>query len=358
MKSGGILIASDLHAHTWSRFASTRPDGKNSRFADLLDVLDQIETAIAEHGPDTLVLLGDLTHRRYFVQFSTYTPLMAWTARMIDRYQLDVIVVVGNHDIESTGHHALGPFQFIPGVTVVDRPRALPIKRFGRAVFVPYMPDDRVPTAFREYLDTLGPEDEESRLAFTHFALDGHVLNTDHEYALPTSLRYDDVACFERVFFGHVHTPCTERNEQLVYVGAPLHFDFGDQDERYCWYVEPTAKGTVHPIELFAPQFVTARYPRVPICALPKSGFLRVLNTPASMFAEIKRTALDVGWLACEPVTEAMPREAVRVLSSGIVADERLVREYVERYHAVLDEDSRARLLATGLRYLAEATNA
>ncbi len=37
------LVVSDLHAHAWTRFATTLPDGTNSRFAVLLDVLDQVE---------------------------------------------------------------------------------------------------------------------------------------------------------------------------------------------------------------------------------------------------------------------------------------------------------------------------
>ncbi len=66
--SSGALITSDWHAHNWSRFATTLTSGVNSRFADLLATIDQMEEYIEEYEPRYLIHLGDLTHRRYFVR--------------------------------------------------------------------------------------------------------------------------------------------------------------------------------------------------------------------------------------------------------------------------------------------------
>ena len=143
MSHGGLLIASDLHAHSWSRFATTLPNGTNSRVADLWKIFDQLESYIEEWRPTYVIIPGDLTHRRYFVQFSIYTELMRRITRLREEYGVGIIVLVGNHDVESEGHHSLGPLKFIEGVEVIDEPRWIDLWENVRTFFCPYMGGDR-----------------------------------------------------------------------------------------------------------------------------------------------------------------------------------------------------------------------
>ncbi len=349
--SSGALITSDWHAHNWSRFATTLTSGVNSRFADLLATIDQMEEYIEEYEPRYLIHLGDLTHRRYFVQFSIFVPLIERLVRIVERYRVVIIILVGNHDRENETYHSLGPLKFIPGIRVIDQPTWIELEDFGHVFFCPYMDDEQVATAFRE-ASVRAVSANTSRIAFTHYAFDGKAMGGG-EYAVPSALRKSDAEHFEKIYLGHVHAPSIEDDERVIYVGAPLHFDFGDSGERFCWRLR-TNTAEPRPLTLTAPRFVTTTYPRIAVPPLT-SGFLRVLNTPANLFDDVKRSALDAGWLDCVPVEERMPHEAIRVLSSAVMADEQAVRSWVNRAYSEMTDDERSRIAEYGLDCLREA---
>jgi DNA repair exonuclease SbcCD nuclease subunit len=341
----GAIVTSDWHAHGWTRFASTRSDGVNTRFADLLDTIDQIEIAVMEHNPSYLIHLGDLTHRRGFVAFSTYTEIIRRLRELVQKYALRVIIIPGNHDIESEGHHALGPLKYIEGITVVDEPELTALLDEW-VYFVPYMDGERVVEAFQSVKRNV-------ELAFAHYMLDGHVLNGG-EYGVPSALQLSDTDNFKRVVFGHVHAPAVEHDGRIIYAGAPLHFDFGDVGKRYCWWF-PTLSAAPLAIELKAPRFVTTSYPRIPVAPLEKSGFLRVLGTPAGLYEDVKRQAREVGWLDCVAIEASVPDDAVRTLSTALMSDEVMVRAFVARQYPDASESHREHIAEFGLSCLREA---
>ena len=349
--SQGVLVVSDLHAHAWPRFSTTERDGTNSRFADLLRVLDQVESYVNEYQPSALFVLGDLTHRRYYVNFSIFTPLATWLADMNKR--VPVVCMVGNHDIEARGHHALGPLRLMD-ITVVDDAQWINVPDFGWTRMIPYMGGDAVATFARQRAnESTTLVTSEPKIAFLHYALDGHVLG-EHEYALPSPLRLSDLDAYDKIVLGHVHTPAVESDGRVVYVGAPLHFDFGDRGPRYCWLFQtPTEEPAALP--LTAPQFMTTTYPRVPLPPEPHSGFLRVLNVPRDLVHDVKRSVLDLGWLDCVPYAAAMPTEAVTILQRHEFGDEQSVRDFVTQRYGDVDEDVRAQIVAFGLDCLREA---
>lgn len=335
-----MLVLSDPHAHAWSRFATTTADGRNSRFEDLMRVLQQVADIADEFNADTLAILGDLTHQRFFVRFSIYTPLLQWLVEQ--RRRRRVIVLKGNHDEETATTHALGPLALC-GIDVFDVPTV-----DEEAFFVPYSSDgDAIVRACQD-----GGRVLKGGRVFLHYALDGKVM-TGGEYALTTPLKLSDLDGFDRIVLGHVHAPAVEQDGRVIYVGAPLHFDFGDSGDRYCWLF-PDGNGAPRAIKLDAPKFVTTTYPRIGTAPL-LGGFLRVLNTPATLFEDVKREAHEQGWLDCLPIEERMPDEAVRVLSSAIMADEAVVRSWVERQYANLSADEREPIIAFGLDCLREA---
>jgi DNA repair exonuclease SbcCD nuclease subunit len=336
----GVLIISDLHAHAWSRFATTLPNGMNSRFGHLLAVLDQIEDIAKACDVEMLAILGDLTHQRYFMRFSIYTPLMAWLAKM-QREIGRVVVLKGNHDEETETTHALGPLALC-GIEVIDTPKYLEVAS-RTTLWVPYMNGERIVSAVQEH---------KADQVFLHYALDGKVM-TGGEYALTTPLRLSDLDGFDRIVLGHVHAPSVEQDARVIYVGAPLHFDFGDTGDRFAWHF-PDGGGAPRAYKLDFPKFVTTTYPRIGTAPLT-DGFLRVLNTPANLFEDVKREAHEQGWLDCVAIEERMPDEAVRVLSSAIMADEAVVRSWVERQYANLSVVEREPIIAFGLDCLRAA---
>lgn len=339
-----VLIASDLHAHTWTRFSKMLPTGVNSRFQDLLNVLDQIEWCLDEYHPSTLILLGDLTHLRYFVRYSVLNPLAAKLAHLRTKVK-DLIIIPGNHDIEAEGVHSLSIFQHMD-ITVLDTPSWRHVDGLGWVYFVPYMH-----YGVAEAMDQPPPMGARGLPAgaMLHYALDGKVL--DSEYRLPSPLTLAHTHEFDRLWLGHVHSPGIENNGATVYVGAPMHFDFGDVGDRFAWLVDHE---TSQPIKLTAPKFITAAYPRV---AEPESpnDFLRVLGVPRAMLQDVRQSALDLGWADAVCVEASVPTEAVKLITSGSFVNDELVREYVAAQFAGLTEEAREPIIAAGLEYLRKA---
>lgn len=345
---GGAIIISDLHSHAWPRFATTLEDGTNSRFADLLNVLAQVERYIDEHEPDALIMLGDLTHRRHYVEFGVYNRLLDWIVRMKQKPSIvDVIVVVGNHDIESTGVHSLGPLKHM-GVTVIDEPTWIHFEAANKhAFFVPYMHGEAVPDVLRQER-IVWPDP----WLFLHYAFDGKIL--DNEYAVPSPLKKSDADAFERIVLGHIHSPSMEDQARITYVGAPLHFDFGDSGERYAWWLDDTMALTALPLEF--PRFVTSTYPKIP--APPEaSGFLRVLKTPRQMFGDVKKAALSQGWRDALIIEDQIPVEAIRAISNTVMVNDEMVRSYVAQQYPDVDDATRAAIIGFGLDCIRVATS-
>lgn len=336
-----VLIFSDPHAHAWPRFSRVLPDGTNSRLADLLSVLSQIEQYARQYDARAVCCLGDVTHRRYFVQFSVYNRLLDALARLQRAVRGPLVVLVGNHDIEAGGVHSLHPLRYLADdVRVVDTPQWLDLPGLGQVYAVPYM-EDGVPEAVREPVASgrLG----EPAAAFLHYALDGTPLG-EHEYQVRTPLRLSDLGRFPRVYLGHVHRP--QVLGHALYVGAPMHFDFGDHGDRYAWLVERDRPPV--PLPLSAPRFVTGSYPRIGLKGFAEPGYLRVLNVPRGEFEEVAQHARQLGWdeVLCQEAPA--PSEAVRVVSSGSFLSDGLLAEYVARHAPDLPETARAQLLAAG----------
>jgi DNA repair exonuclease SbcCD nuclease subunit len=343
------IIISDLHAHQWTRFAITLPNGMNSRLADLFDVLEQVKRYVEEYEPDHLLILGDLTHRRNFVTFSLYGKLMAWLAE-IQRLGVSIISLVGNHDIESEGHHALEPLPFM-GITVVEQPSWLDLGPLGTNLFVPYLQHDML-KAIQDAPNLLGaPKHNDDAIAFLHYAFDGKVLS--NEFAVPSSLKKSEMDDYRQIVLGHIHTPSYEDQGRVRYVGAPWHMDFGDSGDRYVNFLDDSR--VWHRLDLKFPRFVTTTYPRLPAPPADMPGFLRVLNTPRQLFGDVKKEALASGWQDVLLVEQSMPVEAVKTLSAATLVNEDMIRDYVQTQYGELDKTTRGEIMALGLKYLREA---
>ena len=341
------IIVSDLHSHAWPRFSTTLPDGTNSRFADLLNVLAQVDAYADEHEVRDILILGDLTHRRGYVQFSIYSRICDWLASHI-RIGRRVIALVGNHDIESEGHHSLEPLRYM-GVEVIEQPTWSHSDDGVPWLLIPYLQHDMV-KAVNDAPRIMGAREPEETIAFMHYAFDGKVLS--NEFSVPSALKRSEMSDYAKVILGHIHTPSVD-DSRTVYVGAPMHFDFSDSGDRFCWLLD---RRTLTQLPLKFPRFVTTTYPRLPAPPADMPGFLRVLNTPRQLFGDVKKEALASGWQDTLIVEVSMPVEAVRTLSAATLVNEDMVRDYVQTQYGELDKTTRGEIMALGLKYLREAS--
>lgn len=341
-----VLLSGDWHLHNWPRFSRTLSGGMNSRLAQQLDVISQIGRYVEERRPDYFIFGGDWTERRHFCSFSILDPARRATIA-ITRLVKHSYILMGNHDMEDTEgtYSSVGQLWGTPNVTVIDRPG---VHKLGdlRAFLCPYMTQNRVVDAFYNQ--------PAADIAVAHYAADGKVLES--EYVLPSPLKKDLLTQYRRTFFHHVHSPSDEG--QIIYVGAPQHYDFGDVGSRYCVLYD-TDNDKVQWLPLRYPEFVTAKYPRIPV-RFPEDGpgFLRVLGAPRGELEDVRRSAVDAGWEDSLVLAEAVPAEAVQLVMSNLAVDEQVLSDYVREHYGHLGDEAARQIFETGLGYIAKAQGA
>jgi 3',5'-cyclic AMP phosphodiesterase CpdA len=353
-----LLVVSDLHAHSAHQFTRRLPDGTDTRFQDILSVFRQTEAYLDQYRPTHLILLGDLTHRRHAISFALYNPLVDSIERLVKRC-VGVILVTGNHDLESDQHNALHPLGLIPGVQVVEEPMSLPLP-LGGGYFIPYSYDE--PSVVKAF--DAAPSDVP---LFAHFAASGVQLEDD--YRLDSVVHAGTLSRFPYVVFGHVHRPstacagcgdlpldavsgpcptCQKSTGRIIYVGAPLHFTFGDQGPRFGLLIQDD--GTKVRLPFAFPPFVTGTWPRVAKPATP--GYLRLRGVPADRLLEARERALALGWLDVATQEAETPKGVFETASAGLEITPAWLESYVTEQRPGLDPDGRAALVEEGWRWL------
>lgn len=358
---------SDLHAHHWPRFATLTPEGRNSRLQHLLNVLDQAYTYIRTHEVPDLLLGGDLFHRRHFVSWGLYADVMDRLMVLIDEVD-HTVALVGNHDLETDRAHALAPFKYIGAeVDVIDRPAGVTLSD-GSALFcIPYTYDERAMVeAFRTAPKGIP--------IFSHFAASGVLL--EHDYHLDSVVALGDLQRFPFVLFGHVHRPsaqcafcgtvieaatlhtrrpcpvCQQVGGRVIYVGAPLHFDFGDVGPRYGLHV---LGETATRVPFQAPQFLTARWPRIAPGPPSPGAFLQILNVPPDQVHAARERALSLGWLDAVAWPADLSPEVQQAVTSGLQITEGVLLDYIAAKFPDLEMPERVATVEEGVRFLQEA---
>lgn len=157
-----LVSCADIHLGNHRRFGGAEQVGLNVRCRHALDAFRAAVTLARARGAGALVVQGDL------FDYSHAEPqLIAAVQRVLAeaRTVMEVVLLVGNHDQDSThrGDHALAPLEDY--ATVVDAPLVLPLEdnqALVELVCLPYNPD---PAA--EWLDkalgALCPEPPERR---------------------------------------------------------------------------------------------------------------------------------------------------------------------------------------------------
>jgi predicted phosphodiesterase len=318
------LVVSDLHAHTHWPFSQVLPNGRPSRFQDLLDVLEHLAQRLEQDSVDDLLILGDLTHRRHFISFKLLNPLWDALYGLAARVR-HTTILVGNHDYEDDTTHSLHVLRGLPNTRVIDEPGTVTLAD-GEAVFaLPYLHDPRVVADAVERAPSLP--------LIGHYGAEGCPLETD--YWLDSPLKLGELDRFPLTLFGHIHKPSEQLNGRVVYVGAPMHFDFGDHGPRFAVRVRNgwghnRALPLAERILLHAPQMVTAKWPRIPLPPA-EGGYLRLLDIPGEHVVPAHEEALRLGWRGCLPVERGLPEPVREAVLSGLAVNEDLLVGYVAR---------------------------
>ena len=242
-----FLIWSDHQYNDWREFSEILPNGLNSRFADQLNVMDEISSRNADimiHNGDLFETLSEKINKTVFL--AVYDKIARIARKAV------VILIVGNHDwVDRTEtSHLLEPFKEIDNVLVVDKPC---LQRYEDIdlVFIPYTRYNFA-SKLEEVLPLLSGR---KRFLFTHQGVSGAKVGPrDIMLREEFSLDAFHPECFDYVFNGHYHKH-QEMLSNFVIVGSPLQRDFGERNDKKGYLLFDTETLNLVHIETQAPKF-------------------------------------------------------------------------------------------------------
>lgn len=285
-----FLIFSDLHAHNFTYGAKkVEIEGFsglfNSRLADTIKVLDEIEEYAASHDITDVLFGGDLFHTRASVP----TDVRSLVVRRLQRFKrkdITLHMLVGNHDMGDKWGY----------VHSLDGLNSEEIQVFGdvgcswirqvQVVGVPYTPS--IDTA-KEWLSDAaevatawdGPS-----ILLAHLGMQGARVGSDYVMMSESDIRVEDInkQAFTACFFGHFH-----EHQQLFengwFIGASHEHNWGDAGGKR-GFLHVTVEGdskdasvSFKRVETDAPKHIVSKE-GAEAGARPQD-FLRVVGSPA-----------------------------------------------------------------------------
>jgi len=182
-----------------------------------------IETAL-EQAVDGVVILGDLHHHFGVVQIAV-TDFWLKSFRKMTKQGLNVIVLKGNHDIETNGDpsiHALLPYKNLLGVFVVDEPKIL-----NEILWIPYMDANDFIGVCQTFprVETVICHQEFNGCQYENGFYSKHGVDAD---SLPQ----------QKFISGHIHMP--QAFGKVLYLGSPRWLTISDANQDRFIYVYDT----------------------------------------------------------------------------------------------------------------------
>jgi len=242
-----FLIWSDHQFNDWKEFSEVLPNGLNSRFADQLNILDEISTRdfdVAIHDGDLFETLSEKINKSVFLV--VYDKIARMARKAV------VILSVGNHDwLDRTEtKHLLEPFKEIDNVVVVDKPT---LQRF-EGIDIVFMPYTRY--NFASKLEEMLPMlNRKKRFLFSHQGVrEAKVGPRDIMLREEFPLEAFHPEYFDYIFNGHYHKH-QRMLSNFIIVGSGLQRDFGERNDKKGYILFNTDTLDLFHYETQAPKF-------------------------------------------------------------------------------------------------------
>jgi DNA repair exonuclease SbcCD nuclease subunit len=258
-----VLLFSDLHAHQFKPYSTVLSNGLNSRFQDVLNILDQIRVIAGAEKVGLILFGGDLFHVRRVINVQTFNFVFEAIARLklarkgSPGCQLGLLV--GNHDQtdRSGGIHSI--YAFGAMVEVMDRIKwhtfAVGQDRLN-VLAVPYFGNKQ--EALKQINEAVqSAQLQGPSILLGHFGISGALAGSNFVLVDKELMELEDIKPdqFDQVFLGHYH-----ESQQLApnvrYIGAPMHHNWGDFGQERGCLIWDTDSNRVDFIPLLYPSFV------------------------------------------------------------------------------------------------------
>lgn len=234
------LIFSDLHLHRWPYGAATDKDGRHSRLADLLRILDTVGEIAAEQNVNSVLFAGDFFHRPWAdAEMAEEVRSRIWA------FKGPIVVIAGNHD-------QIARRSWRARMTSI-----IPSGHFGNVLGAEDYSDDPRTRWAERLLSGKKPD-----VFIMHQGILGAKMSKDFcsENEQDLSLAEARQLASKLVIAGHFHQPqLFDQQEPVVLIpGAPVQHTWGDAgQERGVWIANVDEKVDVDFLALDGfPKFV------------------------------------------------------------------------------------------------------
>lgn len=251
---GKTLIFSDLHVG----IKSDTPSRLNMSIIAVEEILKIAST----ENIDNIIFLGDWFNSREYIHTATLTIGYQLISLLASRHT--VVVIAGNHDIESNSYNTISPLYTFTDIDNVHIFHDI----------TEFMLNDKiclaVPWGHSEY-----DNNQLYDIVFGHLNVAGSAIRynkvvgeiTDNSEYVVTSI--NDVRTFAKklkpsgiCFSGHIHlkTEHRYRSTRIIFVGSPIELNFGEMSSSHGVYILDTDTNNVHFNELYnAPKHAIMR---------------------------------------------------------------------------------------------------
>jgi len=248
-----ILIFSDIQFNPWREFSEILPNGRNSRFQDQLNVLDEIFGYAAANDIELVVHCGDLFETlSERIDKQVFLTVFDQFVKFSKGGGYATILLVGNHDKIKKGdsdYTILTPFREIENVIVVDSPMTQVVDD-ASLVFMPHMKKEfglEVRNQTREVKT-------KRRYLFSHQGVTGATVGPRDEIMKDDYNVADfGIDFFDYVCNGHYHRPQTFGGGRFRIVGSPIQRDFGERTDRKGFIILDTDTNKIEYVETKTP---------------------------------------------------------------------------------------------------------
>ncbi len=327
-----IAITADLHAHDYTTFARTLPDGMNSRLMRCAVALCQISTQCIGKKIDEFWHLGDLFHARTKIDTAVYDTIYHTinTTMIFNTIRL----LTGTHDLylKDGSINSLRPFS--NKADIHAKPEAFSVPSNLGVGAIPYMKDhEKIRQHIKDLLKQL--ERYDHKVLISHLGVAGGAM--DGGYRSRNELPLENLCPdkWDLVLLGHYH-----RRQQLAdnvwYVGAPIQQDFGDEGNPDGFMVLDTETMKLEEVPIISERFVTVK-------SMDELG-----DHPGGYFVRLEgqekaESRKDVHGLVC--TSPEIPSLVPRIKLSGKMTMEEMMEKYVDHLKPELE---RGRLMGMG----------
>lgn len=224
-------VVSDIHAHAWTVFSKTDPDGVNSRLRITLNELERAADELLAAGGNIMIWGGDALHTRGQIDPEVLNPLRATVETILNK-GVNIYAIPGNHDLKSADTNQLASsIQNLQQISVAGGVFQIfnePVLRDEGFAFVPWRnTHEQLLADLREIADAAGPGVGQVDV-FIHAGIDG-VLSNMPAHGL-NHVKLGSFG-FRRVFAGHYHNH-KDFGNGVYSIGATTHQNWGDVGTR------------------------------------------------------------------------------------------------------------------------------